>query len=77
MGALPEDAFKISLMGATLIGEYQKARKLLDKISGVDDVSIRSACRLVGYDVVFRAGVNGLKTLMELVQMVLLLKILG
>lgn len=61
MGALPEDAFKISLMGATLIGEYQKARKLLDKISGVDDVSIRSACRLVGYDVVFRAGVNGFK----------------
>lgn len=61
MGATPEDAFKISLMGAALIGEDQKARKLLDRISGLDDMSIQSACKMVGYDVVFRAGVNGFK----------------
>lgn len=61
MGDTKEEAFKISLMGAQIIQQSNKAQKLLDKIKGVDDNSIIAACKLVGYDVCVRAGKNFLK----------------
>ncbi len=55
-GASKEDAFKISLMGASIINETRFAQKLLKSVNGFDDESIIAACKLVGYDVCFRAG---------------------
>lgn len=55
-GNTKEESFKISLMGARMIQQSDKANKLLNKIKGLDDESIISACKLVGYDVCFRAG---------------------
>lgn len=56
MGDTKEEAFKISLIGAEIIQQSDKAQKLLNKIKGLDDNSIAVACKLVGYDVCFRAG---------------------
>lgn len=61
MGDTKEEAFKISLIGAQIIQQSNKAQKLLDKIKGVDDNSIIAACKLVGYDVCVRAGKNFFK----------------
>lgn len=61
MGNTKEEAFKISLMGARTIQQSSKANKLLDKIKGLDDESIIAACKLVGYDVCYRAGVSFFK----------------
>lgn len=60
-GSTAEEAFKISLMGAERIGETDKCKDILSKISGDDDVSIAAACQAAGYDVVFRAGLLGYK----------------
>lgn len=54
-----KEAFRISIMGASLIGEDKFAQKLLKGIKGLDDDSISNACKLVGYDVCFRAGIAG------------------
>lgn len=51
-----EDAFKISLMGSGCAHEKDKALKLLNNITGLDDESVCSAIKLVGYDVCVRAG---------------------
>lgn len=56
MGSSRNEAFKISLKGASLIKDERFAKKLLEKINGLDDESIISACKLTGYDVCFRAG---------------------
>lgn len=61
-----EEAFKISLLGANLIGEERKAYNLLKQIKGIDDSSIYYACKLVGYDVCFRAGPLGYKNVDEI-----------
>lgn len=61
MGDTKEEAFKISLIGAQIIQQLDKAQKLLKKIKGLDDNSIVAACKLVGYDVCFRAGINFFK----------------
>lgn len=61
-----EEAFKISLLGANLIGEERKAYNLLKQIKGIDDSSIYYACKLVGYDVCFRAGPMGYKNVDEI-----------
>lgn len=65
-GASAEDAFKISLMGAQLIGKYDKALKLVEDIKGLDDDSLTNAIKLSGYDVCFRAGVMGYRPVDEL-----------
>ena len=52
----PEEAFKIPLLGASIIGEERKAYDILKSINGIDNSSIYYACKLVGYDVCFRAG---------------------
>lgn len=58
IGDSVEEAFKISLIGASHLNnkELKKAKVLLNNIQGLDDVSIKNACKLVGYDSVFRAG---------------------
>ena len=60
------DSFKISLMGAAIIGETRKANKLLNDINGLDDVSIINACKLCGYDVCYRAGTTYYKNVDEI-----------
>ncbi len=59
-GTEPRDAFVVSLMGARRLGGEALANADADVDSltagRVDDGAIRTACRLVGYDVVFRAG---------------------
>ena len=62
----PEDAFKISLLGASIIGEERKAYDLLKLIKGIDNSSIYYACKLVGYDVCFRAGPMSFKAVDEI-----------
>ena len=42
-GASPENAFRISIMGARLIGKETEAEALLKKVKGLDDNSIVSA----------------------------------
>lgn len=53
-----EDAFSISLQGAFALGlsAYEKAYDLLEDVSGLNTKSIKSACQLVGFDCVYRAG---------------------
>lgn len=55
-----EEAFHISLKGAGRVGEVKKAEALLDTIHGLDDNSISSACKIVGYDMCARAGLMGI-----------------
>ena len=49
-------AFKISLMGAKRVQETSKAGSLLLSIRGLDDISIISAIKMVGYDVAARGN---------------------
>lgn len=56
MGAPKNNAFRISLKGASLIGEINLAKTLLQDIKGLDDTSIIHAFKLSGFDVIFRAG---------------------
>lgn len=55
-GASKEDAFKISLIGATNVRKERKALKLLSRIKGLDDESIKCAIKLTGYDACYRVG---------------------
>ena len=58
MGTPVEEAFEISLLGSMRINELKQAKVFLSKIKGLDDTSIISACKVVGYDVLFRAGIG-------------------
>ena len=53
-----QKAFEISIMGAFLVGQLQTAAILLNNIDGLDARSITCACKLCGYDVAFRSGVQ-------------------
>lgn len=66
-GAPVDDAFKISMMGASLIKEEKKAAKLTANVRGLDDNSIANAVKLSGFDVCFRAGGVGYKPVDEIV----------
>ena len=78
MGASVEEAFKISLQGALCLDLFlnnasdkkglalRNAKKLLKGIKGLDDESVNNACKLVGYDVCFRAGIMGYKPVEEI-----------
>ncbi|MCQ6305179.1 hypothetical protein [Bacillus cereus] len=55
-GTSIEEAFKISLMGAINVEEIELAHNLLLNIKGVDDISIENTCKMVGFDVAYRAG---------------------
>ncbi|MDR2720013.1 MAG: hypothetical protein LBC03_04325 [Nitrososphaerota archaeon] len=62
----PLEAFKISLMGASLIGEEVKAFKKAVSIKGLSAKSITAACQLAGYDVCYRAGPAFYKSNLEI-----------
>lgn len=49
-----KNCFRVSLTGANIIDESNKANELLGRINGLDDQSIVSACKLVGFDICFR-----------------------
>lgn len=78
MGTSVEEAFKISLQGALCLDLFlnnasdkkglalRNAKKLLKGIKGLDDESVKNACKLVGYDVCFRAGIMGYKPVEEI-----------
>ena len=57
LGTSLEEAFKISLRGARNVKELDYALELVSGISGLDDNSIESACKLVGFDVAFRNSI--------------------
>lgn len=61
LGAAAEDAFNISLRGASIIDEIDEAYDLLQRITGLNTESITCACKLSGYDVCFRSGTQGYK----------------
>ena len=60
-GVPVEEAFKVSMIGAHLVGEDDFARQYAEQIRGLDADSIFYACKLVGYDVCFRTGVLSYK----------------
>lgn len=55
-GAPVEEAFRISLLGAAIVGKSYECLSLLELISGTDDDSITVALNVVGYDAAYRAG---------------------
>ena len=61
-----DDAFKISFMGASIIGEQNKAKELIYDVKGLDDASIINAVKLAGFDVCFRAGIIGYRPVDEI-----------
>lgn len=67
MGASKEKAFQISLQGAECAKETTNALKLLMKIEGLDFESITNACKLVGYDVCYRKGMDSYKPVEEII----------
>ena len=78
IGTSVEEAFKISLKGALCLDSFlnnasrkkglalKNANKLLKGIKGLDDESVSNVCKLVGYDVCFRAGIMGYKPVEEI-----------
>lgn len=75
MGAKREESFSISLKGALALDLFtgdknqssmKNAVKLLSDVKGLDNKSITNACKLVGYDVCFRAGIIGYKPVEEI-----------
>lgn len=66
LGTNSADAFKIALLGAGILGDLKQANALLFKIKGLDDTSIINASKMVGYDVVFRAGPSKYKSVSEI-----------
>lgn len=59
LGKPIEEAFRISIMGSYIIGEYEKACKLISEIKGLDEHSVSNAIKLAGFDVCYRAGIFG------------------
>ena len=66
MGTPVEKAFEISCLGAEIAKEKKNAMSLLGKIKGLDKKSVSAACKVVGYDVCFRAGMGGFKPVSEI-----------
>lgn len=73
-GASIMDAFRISLMGAKEVGEYDSASILALSIEALvespnrelDDYAIRAACQLAGYDVAYRSGANAYRPIEDI-----------
>lgn len=57
-GASPQEAFEISLRGASNLGEDALAAKLLAEVKGLEDSSITNAIKLTRFDVYYRAGLG-------------------
>lgn len=67
-------AFNISILGAQIIdknnnnnNESIHISNLLSKVNGLDDLSIINACKIVGYDTVYRSGVNTFHDVEEII----------
>lgn len=56
LGDSVDKAFHVSCLGAYNIGMLNKANLLKSKVTGLDDLSIISACKLAGFDVCFRSS---------------------
>lgn len=65
-GTQLKEAFKISFMGALIIGEQNKAEELMNDVKGLDDASIINAVKLVGFDICFRVGIMGYRPVDEI-----------
>ena len=65
-GVALEEAFKISIQGAKMMHYEKKAEELLNNITGLNKSSIISACRMVGFDSIFRAGPMTYKPIEEI-----------
>lgn len=61
MGDSVDKAFQISCLGAANIGMLSKAQVLKSRITGLNDTSIISACKLAGFDVCYRASASSYK----------------
>ncbi len=61
LGDSVDKAFHISCLGASNIGMLNKATMLMSKVTGLDDISIISACKLAGFDVCFRSSKSAYK----------------
>lgn len=59
-------AFKISIIGAETMNMVDKANYCLKQINGLDDLSIKYAIKLVGFDVACRAGIKAYKPIEEI-----------
>lgn len=55
----PLDAFKISIFGAEIVNEREKAIEYAKNITNLTRQSIINSCKLSGYDVAYRAGRAG------------------
>ncbi|MCQ2522387.1 MAG: hypothetical protein MJ105_08415 [Lachnospiraceae bacterium] len=66
-GATVDEAFQISLLGAKLGGFEKQARFFADNITGLDERSIDSACKLVGYDCIYRVGPKAYKPVVGII----------
>lgn len=68
MGTNVNEAFKVSLLGATAAEKYGKsnslntAKALLKDIKGLDDVSVINACKIVSFDVWYRNPMSAFQT---------------
>lgn len=68
-GFTPEDSFSISLSGAKMLDVYMQsgnkeeeiANECINRLDGLSDESIISACKLAGYDVCVRASCDDYK----------------
>lgn len=56
-----DEAFDISKKGAALIRQSDKANRLISSIGELDEKTVSAACKLSGYDVVYRSGPMGFK----------------
>lgn len=68
-----EQAFHISILGAIEADEVdgnkwhtKKLYKLLNNIDGLNNKSIKNACKIVGYDDVYRRGYRGYRNIDEI-----------
>ena len=66
LGCAPHEAFRISLIGAKKLHKEVGAVKLLKNVTGLDNLSITSACKLTGFDVCYRSGVALYKPIEEI-----------
>ena len=66
LGNSADKAFNISCLGASNIGMINKATILKNKVTGLDDQSIASACKLAGFDVCFRSPKSAYKPIEDI-----------
>ncbi len=66
LGDSADKAFHVSSLGASNIGMLNKATILKAKVTGLDDQSIISACKLAGFDVCFRSSKSAYKPIEDI-----------